>query len=206
MVCRHCYFNFLFINSDNESKPFHLFFSAFFATSIILPSKNSIRQSGLSAHVDKEVGDASEQEFERGHEPALAVDAANGKKQLHEGRRAEDGDEWTAQAREGAIRAHREQSDNDRGHVGKGVDVKRVDEVLDVVTFLSEIKDFQDEREERDAAEHHRRDVASEGVEEKLRLSAVRAESLFDATFYPLLKRTLRVAQFGGKMHAIIGH
>ena len=72
--------------------------------------------------------------------------------------------------------AHPDERDHDRGHVGKSVDVERVDEVLDVEAALKDVEDLEDEGEERDAEKHHRGDVAAQGIEEELRLGAVLAD------------------------------
>src|SRR5450432_2908993 len=55
--------------------------------------------------------------------------------------------------------------------------MQRVNEVLDVEAALAEIENLEHEGEERNAEEHHRRDVAAECFEEELRVNPVFPES-----------------------------
>ena len=50
----------------------------------------------------------------------------------------------------------------------KGVGVEREDQVLDVITPLENVKNFQDEGEERDAAEDHRRKILNDCLQKQV--------------------------------------
>ena len=58
-----------------------------------------------------------------------------------------------------------------------------VDEVLDVKTALAEVENFQHQREERNAEQHHRRDVVPECLAQEFDVVPVRSDLFQDALF-----------------------
>src|SRR5205814_6074592 len=108
-------------------------------------------------------------------------------------------------SRDPAIQSNRDQDDQDYREIKKGVDVQRVNQVLDVKAFLPEIKNFQNESEERNAEEHHGRQVAPESFHEKLRLGAVLADLVFDPFLHPYFERSLRSLLVGAELHVRSG-
>ena len=84
--------------------------------------------------------------------------------------------------------------------------MQSIDEVVDVEDATPNIKNFQDESEERDAAKHHVREVVDDRADEQLCLASMFSYLFFGAGFYPFLKRSLRVARLekGGFVCAIL--
>ena len=70
------------------------------------------------------------------------------------------------------------------------MNVKCVDKVIDVKNVTPDIKNFQDESEERDAAKHHVREIVDDRAEEQLCLASMFSYLFFGAGFYPFLKRS----------------
>src|ERR1051326_627161 len=58
--------------------------------------------------------------------------------------------------------------------------------MLDVETSFSDVEDFQDKGEERDAAEHHCGDIAAKRVEEQFPLAPIFADLFPGLLFNPL--------------------
>src|SRR3954465_11823859 len=79
--------------------------------------------------------------------------------------------------------------------------MERVDEVLHVKTTLPDVENLQDEGEKRNAAKHHRRDVAPQRFEEKFRPGSVLPDLFFDLLFEPKCERRLLLPGHpGGEM------
>lgn len=56
--------------------------------------------------------------------------------------------------------------------------VEREDEMLDVKTAFEDVKDLQDQGEERDAAEDHRSEISDDAAEEEVASIAIRPQLL----------------------------
>src|SRR5206468_3946608 len=63
--------------------------------------------------------------------------------------------------------------------VSKCVDVKRVNQMVDVKNVATKVENFQNEREQRDAAKHHVRQVAKERGDKESHLCAMLTHLLF---------------------------
>ncbi len=93
---------------------------------------------------------------------------------------------------QGSVGGHGGEGSYHYGYIQKGVDVERVDQMLDVETPFADVENFQDERKQRNAAKHHHWDVVPQGVQEKLQLAAVLANLVFYLLFYPRLEGRFR--------------
>src|SRR5438046_964851 len=65
--------------------------------------------------------------------------------------------------------------------------------MLDVESPLSEIENLQDQRKKRDAAKHHRRNVASQGIQKQFSLTSVLPDFFDNLPLEPFFERRLRV-------------
>ncbi len=73
--------------------------------------------------------------------------------------------------------------------IKEGVDVERVNQMIDVKSMTTEIENFQNKREERDAAEHHVRQIAEQGADKKPHLCSVLTHFVLGPRLDPLLER-----------------
>ena len=72
--------------------------------------------------------------------------------------------------------------------VSEGVDVQRVDQMVDVKNVTPDVENFQNKREERNTAEHHVRQIAEQRADKKPHLCSVLAHLLFRARFDPVFE------------------
>ena len=57
--------------------------------------------------------------------------------------------------------------DEQSAQENESMGVKREDEMLDVKALLEDVENLKDEREERNAAEHHRREICNQRLEKR---------------------------------------
>src|ERR1051325_1223162 len=69
--------------------------------------------------------------------------------------------------------------------IEEAVDVQCVDQMVDIEKTPTDIENFQDEREEWDAAQHHVREIAEQGADKKPHFCSVFAHLLFRPAFDP---------------------
>src|SRR5205823_14702836 len=74
-----------------------------------------------------------------------------------------------------AIQAHRREDDQHDAGVKEGVDVQGVNEVIDIKNVATHIENFEDKREQRNAAKHHVGEIAKEGGDEEAHFRAMLA-------------------------------
>ena len=99
------------------------------------------------------------------------------------------------------MQAHGSQDHDYRREIEERVNVQRVNQVFDVETFLAHIKNLQDEREDRDAEEHHRGEIAPERFEKQLRLRAALADLFLNSLLHPFFERRLGFMSVGAELH-----
>src|SRR5207247_9434583 len=101
----------------------------------------------------------------------------------------------------GPIQSHGSEHDQHDSEIGERVNVECVDEMVDIKNAFAQIKNFEDEGEERDAAEHHVREIADHGDKEQLKVRSVLAELLFGMALNPFLKSIGRRCGILPKLH-----
>ncbi len=68
------------------------------------------------------------------------------------------------------------------------MDVKRVNQVVDVKNVPSDVENFQDKSEERDTAEHHVRQIAEECADKEPHFCSMLTHLLLGSHFDPTLE------------------
>ena len=72
--------------------------------------------------------------------------------------------------------------------VSECVDVKRVNQMVDVKNAAADVENFQDEGEQRDTAKHHVRQIAQERADKQPHLCSVLAHLFLGSPFNPALE------------------
>ena len=139
---------------------------------------------------DDEINNAAKKEFENADEPALPVNATDREENLHHERDPEERDNpagdrtWRC-----AVEAECCEHDQHDPDVSECVDVKRVNQMVDIKNAATKIENFQNKSEQRDTAQHHVRQVAEECGDEESELRSMLAEFFFCARFEPAFER-----------------
>ena len=125
---------------------------------------------------DDEINNAAKKEFENADEPALPVNATDREENLHHERDPEERDNpagdrtWRC-----AVEPDCCKHDQHDPGISERVDVKRVNEVVDVKNVPPNVQNFQDKREQGDTAKHHVGEVAEERRDEQPHLCSMLA-------------------------------
>src|SRR4029077_17735794 len=138
---------------------------------------------------NQEVNKAAGEKFKDGEKPALPINATNRQQDL-DGKGEPENCDPAGRAWGQTLQANRQQNNQHDRNVSEGVNMQRIDEVVDVEDATPDIKNFQEESEERDAAKHHVREVVDDRAEEQLCLASMFSYLFFGAGFYPLLERS----------------
>ena len=83
----------------------------------------------------------------------------------------------------------REHDQHDSG-VSECVDVKRVNQMVDIKNVPAEVEDFQNKSEERDTAEHHVRQIAEECADKEPHFCSVLTHLFLGSRFDPTFERS----------------
>src|ERR1700726_903414 len=97
----------------------------------------------------------------------------------------------------------RQDGDHD-SNISKGVNVKRVNEMVDVENPSPDVKKLEDEGEQRNAEQHHVGKVAHQGDQEELNIGSMFAEFLPGPLFQLLFPRAFLVTFIGLKHHRLV--
>ena len=73
--------------------------------------------------------------------------------------------------------------------ISEGMNVQRVNKVIDVKHASEQIEEFQNECEQRNAAKHHRGQVAHQSEKENFRVNSVLPDFFFGPLASPFLER-----------------
>src|ERR1051326_1552443 len=133
------------------------------------------------------------EKFQRADQPAVPVNEADRQEYLEDERDPEQRDYPTRdRARRNAVERPGDEDDEHDSGVEEGMNVKRVNQVVDVENTAPDVENFQHQREERNTAEHHVRQIAEECADEEAHLCSVFAHFFLGARFQPALERGLR--------------
>src|SRR5205807_4867407 len=76
--------------------------------------------------------------------------------------------------------------------ISERVDVKGVNQMIDIKNVATKVEDFQNKSEERDAAEHHVRQIAEECADKKSHFCSVFTHFVLGPCFEPALEESCR--------------
>ena len=87
----------------------------------------------------------------------------------------------------------RQHNQHDRG-VEEGVDMQRINQMIDIKDTAPDVEHFQNTSEERDAAQHHVGEVSEQGADKKPHFRSVFTHFLFRPRLDPAFKRNVPIA------------
>src|SRR4051812_44855595 len=130
---------------------------------------------------DAEIGESAKKEFKKRHEPVLTVNPTNREKDLNDRRsdEKEEGNRFQRWKPVGAAKS--DEGDHKADAVGEAVNVQGVNEVIDIENTPEKIENFQEKREDRNARQHHVRQIFHQGMQEEFSLVAVPPDFFFYA-------------------------